>query len=110
MVDKQIIKIVQNYLKIVDQNGIPVRFGVLYGSYAKGIAHEDSDIDLLVVSPYYDQLSNRTHKKWGELWYLTTKADFRIEPVPVGEKQYEENDSMLIDIAHREGQIIPLAE
>ena len=110
MADKQIIKIVQNYLKIVNQSGIPVRFGVLYGSYAKGTQHEWSDIDLLVVSPYYDQLSNRTHKKWGKLWSMTTQADLRIEPIPVGEKQYEENDSILIDIAHREGQIIPLAE
>lgn len=110
MADKQIIKIVQNYLKIVNENGIPVRFGVLYGSYAKDTAREDSDIDLLVVSPYYDQLSNRTHKKWGRLWSMTMQADLRIEPIPVGEKQYEENDSMLVHIARKEGQIIPLAE
>lgn len=110
MVNPEIVKIVQNYLKIVNENGIPVRFGVLYGSYAKGVARKDSDIDLLVVSPYYDQLSNRTHKKWGRLWSMITQADLRIEPIPVGEKQYEENDSVLIHIAREEGQVIPLAE
>jgi predicted nucleotidyltransferase len=111
MADKTIVKIVQDYLRLVTQNGIPVRFGVLYGSYAKGTAHEGSDIDLLVVSPVYDDEKQRTHKKWGELWHIATDTDIRIEPIPVGEKQYQEDDSsMIIEIARREGQVIPLAE
>lgn len=111
MADKTIVKIVQDYLRLVTQNGIPVRFGVLYGSYAKGTAHEWSDIDLLVVSPVYDDEKQRTHKKWGELWHIAIGTDTRIEPIPVGEKQYQEDDSsMIIEIARREGQIIPLAE
>jgi predicted nucleotidyltransferase len=111
MADKTIVKIVQDYLRLVTQNGIPVRFGVLYGSYAKGTAHEWSDIDLLVVSPVYDDEKQRTHKKWGELWHIAIGADARIEPIPVGEKQYQEDDtSMIIEIARREGQVIPLAE
>lgn len=111
MVDKTIVKVVQNYLRLVTQKGIPVRFGVLYGSYAKGTEHEWSDIDLLVVSPFYDDEKQRTHKKWGELWHIATNADSRIEPIPVGEKQFQEDDtSMILEIARREGQIIPLAE
>ena len=108
MVDKTIVKIVQDCLWNVNQNGIPVRFGVLFGSYVKGTAHQWSDIDLLVVSPFYDK--HRTHKKWAELWQIAAHTDSRIEPIPVGEKQYEEDDSMIIEIARREGQIIPLAE
>lgn len=108
MVDKTIVKVVQDYLRLVNQKGIPVRFGVLYGSYAKGTAHEWSDIDILVVSPFYD--NQRTHKKWGQLWRIAADTDSRIEPIPVGEKQYQEDDSIIIEIARREGQIIPLAE
>lgn len=111
MADKTVVKIVQDYLRLVTQNGIPVRFGVLYGSYAKGTEHEWSDIDLLVVSPVYDDEKQRTHEKWTDLWVIAAHTDVRIEPILVGEKQYQEDDtSMIIEIACREGQIIPLAE
>jgi hypothetical protein len=40
-----------------------------------------------------------------------SRTDNRIEPIPVGEKQYKEDDSsLIIEVARREGQIIPLAE
>ncbi len=45
---------VQNYLRALQTNGLPVRFGVVFGSQAKGQANQWSDIDLLVVSPQFD--------------------------------------------------------
>jgi predicted nucleotidyltransferase len=109
MVDQSVVKTIQNYLRVVDQSGVPVRFGVLFGSYARGTTHQWSDIDLLVVSPAYDK--ELTHKKWGELWLMASRIDTRIEPIPCGEKQYKEDDSsMIIEMARREGQVIPLAE
>ena len=51
MASKTIVKTIQKYLHYVSQQGIPVRYGVLFGSYAKGKANKWSDIDLLVVSP-----------------------------------------------------------
>ena len=47
------------------QKRIPVKYGVLFGSYAKGQQHEWSDIDLLVVSPRYDK--KWTHQDWAKL-------------------------------------------
>lgn len=109
MVDEVIVTAVQNYLQAVQKKGIPVRYGVLFGSYARGQQHEWSDIDLLVVSPRYDK--KWTHKDWAMLWRIAAHTDVRIEPIPVGEKQFQEDDSsMIIEIARREGQIIPLAE
>lgn len=109
MVDETIVKCVQNYLQAVKQEGIPVTYGVLFGSYARGQQHEWSDIDLLVVSPRYDRKC--THKDWAKLWVVAAHTDVRIEPIPVGERQYQEDDlSLIIEIARREGQIIPLAE
>lgn len=109
MVDKSVVSAVQMYLKAVQKNGVPVSYGVLFGSYARSQQREWSDIDLLVVSPRYDQ--KRTHKEWSKLWRIAARTDVRIEPIPVGERQYKEDDSSLvIEVARREGQIIPLAE
>jgi predicted nucleotidyltransferase len=109
MADKTVVKSIQKYLQAVEQKGIPVKCGVLFGSYARDQQHEWSDIDLLVVSPRYDK--KWTHKDWAKLWLIAANTDVRIEPIPVGEKQFKtDRDSMIIAIARREGQIISLAE
>ena len=109
MANKAIVKSIQKYLRYVQEQGIPVSYGVLFGSYAKGKAHKWSDVDLLVVSPKYDR--KRTSADYENLWMYAARTDSRIEPIPVGEKQYKKDDSnVIIEIARREGQIIPLAE
>lgn len=109
MVAQDVISVIQNYLRVVANNGVPVRNGVLFGSYAKGKEHRWSDIDLLVVSPLYDK--KRTYKQASKLWRIAASTDSRIEPIPVGERQYREDDSsVIIEVARREGQIISLAE
>jgi len=109
MVNRKIIKSIRNYLSVLTENGIPVSYGVLFGSYVKGRQHEWSDIDLLVVSPLYDK--RRTLKQMSKLWRIAAHTDSRIEPIPVGEKQYKNDDSsVIIEIARREGKIIPLAK
>lgn len=109
MADRTIVKSVRNYLNYVKQQGIPVSYGVLFGSYAKNTAHTLSDIDILVVSPLFDEVQTAdVHER---LWMFAARTDKRIEPIPVGEKQYKEDNSILIlEVARREGQIIPLAE
>ncbi|MEO5335208.1 MAG: nucleotidyltransferase domain-containing protein [Magnetococcus sp. YQC-5] len=86
---------------------MPVAFGVLYGSFARGDAHADSDVDLVVVSPRFDNPDS-----WPDtelLWETTVFTDSRIEPVGVGARQWEEDCVIpLIEIARREGQIISL--
>lgn len=108
MANKTVVRSVQKYLNYLTQQGIPVSYGVLYGSCAKGKAHKWSDIDLLVVSPKYD--GKRTTDDYESLWVFAGRTDSCIEPVPVGEKQFkEDNGNAIIEIARREGQIIPLA-
>jgi len=109
MVVESIVKSIQDYLRAGRKKRIPVKYGVLFGSYARGQQHKWSDIDLLVVSPRYDK--KWTHKDWAKLWLVAAHTDVRIEPIPVGEKQFKEDDSsLIIEVARREGQIIPLAE
>jgi len=109
MANKTIVKSVQKYLQYVKQQGIPVSYGVLFGSHAKNKAHKWSDIDVLVVSPRFDE--NQTTEDYERLWMFAARTNKRIEPIPVGEKQYKEDrSSLILEVARREGQIIPLAK
>ncbi len=109
MVDPSVVETVQHYLRVVETEGIPVRYGVLYGSYARGEGRRWSDIDLLVISPQYDK--HRTHEDVGRLWIVAAHTDSRIEPIPVGERQFIEDDSSaIIEMARREGIRIDLAD
>ena len=109
MADKKIVRSIQKYMSYLREQGIPVSYGVLYGSYARNKAHKWSDMDLLVVSPRFDE--QRTAEDYEQLWMYAARTDKRIEPVPVGEKQFEtDHNSMIIVVARREGQKIPLAE
>lgn len=109
MVEKAVLKTIRRYLKAVAEHGIPVKAGVLFGSYATGKMHQWSDIDLLVISPHFDKKYKR--KDIDLLWHVAADVDSRIEPIAVGEKQFQESkDSYIIVEARRDGQVIPLAE
>ena len=105
MVDKAIIESVQQYLRSLEASGIPVRFGVLFGSQVTGHVHEWSDIDVLVVSPLYDE--NRNFKTVGKLWRIANDTDTRIEPIACGALQWDnDNYTPIFEIARRDGIII----
>jgi predicted nucleotidyltransferase len=108
MVDESVVEAVRKYLQNLVDWGIPVTYGVLYGSRVTGQADQWSDIDLLVVSPRFD--AQHTFEDARLLWRLAARTDNRIEPIPVGVRQFAEDDSSaIIEIARRTGQIIPLA-
>jgi predicted nucleotidyltransferase len=107
VVEATIIESVQNYLHTLAERGVPVRFGVVFGSYAVGKPHKWSDIDLVVVSPRFDQDVQR--KDINQLWHAAADTDSRIEPIPCGEREWVEDDSRaILEIARRTGiQVFP---
>lgn len=107
MVDQSIQLIVRRYLHAVEKAGIHARKAVLFGSYAREEAHQWSDIDLIVIAPELDQVSNRDLTS--KLWELRTDTDSRIEPIPCGEREWEENQSRpILEIARSEGIVITI--
>jgi len=102
MVDRGIVESVKNYLSKLTEAGIPVQFGIVFGSYARGKANEWSDIDLIVVSAKYDE--NYSYQDVNRLWRTAARTDSTIEPIPCGAKEWEkDNERIIIEVARREG-------
>ena len=107
MVEHSILRTVQNYLDTVRHAGIYASRAFLFGSHARGEAHPDSDIDILVIAPEFDEPYDKNLVDL--LWELRVGSDSRIEPIPVGEHQWQKDDSSaVIEIARQEGQEITL--
>lgn len=49
-------EIVEQYLRNLAALGVPVQKAFIFGSQASGLADEDSDIDLAVISPYFERM------------------------------------------------------
>lgn len=74
---EEIIDKTRKYSELV-ANLLSPKMIVLYGSYAKGTAHEDSDIDIAVI---FDTLGEDFLEKSHQLFKLRRGIDSRIEPV-----------------------------
>lgn len=105
MVEIAIVNVVRQYLAVLPNVGIHASRAVLFGSFARDEADQDSDIDLVVVAPEFD--AGRDHDTIKRLWETTILADVRIEPIPCGEQEWENgNGRPILEIARREGVVI----
>jgi predicted nucleotidyltransferase len=80
MLDASIVTAIRNYPQALQQHGVAVCFGVVFGSQLAGKADVWSDIDVLVVSPRFDTPYN--HHTVDLLWHLSARVDSQIEPLP----------------------------
>ena len=100
MLDKEtVISIVQQYANVVTKVLSPVAI-VLYGSYAKGDAHDDSDIDVAVI---FDGFTGDWLKTSSMLWRLRRNISFDIEPILLDSA---EDKSGFVKNVYKTGQII----
>ena len=101
MVSAEIKNIVKKYLAVLAQNGIPVSHAYIYGSYARNEARDDSDIDIMLVSDFFD---TDDIYKTAKPWRYAADVDHRLEPVSVGQKRFLTDDaSPLIAVVKQEG-------
>lgn len=108
MVSQEILDAIAHYLQVVRKVGIDATTAVLFGSFAQGTATADSDIDLIVIAPEFDQ---RNEAQVNLLWELRAYADPRIEPIACGSRQWLEDDaSPILSIARDSGVVLPFEE
>ncbi len=72
-----VINSLQNYKALLSQH-FSIQEMYLFGSYAKGNYHDDSDIDVAVV---VDHLEGGYLDYTPKLWKLRRSIDIRIEPI-----------------------------
>lgn len=91
-INKEIADIVDKYIAIVKENYDVVAI-ILFGSYAKGTNHEDSDIDIAVVT---DDIKTDKFDEEVNLTLLRRKIDSRIEPHIIKVEDYENDETPFI--------------
>jgi uncharacterized protein len=105
MVTGEVRESICGYLREARRHGMQISRAVLFGSRTRDVYRDDSDIDLVVISPQLEPPVS-----WAQvakLWELRASTDIRIEPIPCGEREWETDDSrMILEIARREGVVV----
>jgi predicted nucleotidyltransferase len=108
LVEQTVLSSIMRYLAALKAQGIVLEHAVVFGAQVKGRPHAWSDIDLLVVSPQFDDIEGSDLYPF--LWRIAARIDSLIEPIPCGSRQWREDDSSaIIEIARREGEILGAA-
>ena len=99
-----VLAIVEQFRRALVEVGVRPQRLTLYGSCARGEAHEWSDIDVVVVS---DDFAERGY--WERIDLLVEaiyKVRKPIEAVPMTPEEWERGDSLLAQYA-RQGEEVP---
>jgi len=96
------VKLVRKYIGELERNKIPIEKAILFGSYAKGYAKEESDIDVALVSEVFsgDRFEDRR-----KIIPLRRKIDSRIEPLPFKTEDFE-NGGILVEEIKKTGIVV----
>lgn len=92
---KQIKKTVKKYIDFLEANDFSVSQVYIFGSFARGDFHQNSDIDVAIVS-------NKFTRDWDKneqlLWKMRRKIDPRIEPVGYKLEDFKISDPLVQQI------------
>lgn len=91
-INKKIANIVDKYIAIVKENYDVVAI-ILFGSYAKGTEHEDSDIDIAIIT---DDIKTDKFDEEVKLTLLRRSIDNRIEPHIISINDYENDETPFV--------------
>lgn len=86
MVKEEIKNIIRKFIIELKKEGIKVIKVFLFGSHAKGIDREDSDIDVAVVCEDFGLDSIDQNMK---LWKIAVRIDTRIAPISLSLSEFE---------------------
>lgn len=83
--NREVIAIAKKYIQELKKNKIKIVRAYLYGSYANGNPHQDSDIDIVVVSKEFRKSRFLDGLRIAKLRY---NIDLRISPLAYHPKDF----------------------
>ena len=98
-----IIEMVKQYAGLIQKENIRIDKLYLFGSYARGVATDESDIDVVIISKDFkgDRFDDRR-----KLVPLRRKLDRRIEPIPYRPEDFKKNDPLVVEILSNSVEVI----
>lgn len=87
------LRIAQDYIDLIGSK-YNVRQAILFGSFAKGTNHNDSDIDIAIVINNVDDIIDAQI----ELMKMRRTIDLRIEPHPFMIEDFNRNNPVVNEI------------
>ena len=100
---RTVIEIVHRFQQSIERRGIKPLKVILYGSYADGTTHEGSDIDIVVISEDFKDMSY-----WERIDVISDtiyEIFAPIEAVALTPAEWDRGDSFVTDFA-RNGEIL----
>jgi uncharacterized protein len=94
--DKAINKIITDYIKLIHQNYSDFESVYVFGSYAKKISNQDSDIDLAII--FKDLDDSKRFDVQVQLMLLASQIDTRIEPHPISHNDFYSDNPFVVEI------------
>jgi len=98
-----VLKTIRQFREALESSNISIEKLILFGSHAVGIAREDSDIDLIVISPSFSGMSY-----WERIDILTEaiyKVFAPIEASAFTPEEWQDEKSLIVDFA-RDGVLV----
>ena len=94
-VPQEVLNITTEYIKKLKQQ-IPVEKAIIFGSYAKGNYAKDSDVDIAIFSPAFENITRVDGVTLLLMQALSYKID--LQPQPFTMKDYIEKTGLVEEI------------
>lgn len=90
---REALKIASDYIESISSK-YNIKQAILFGSFAKGTNHDDSDIDIaIIVNNVVDIIDTQI-----DLMKLRRKIDLRIEPHPFMTEDFNQSNPVAYEI------------
>lgn len=102
-IPERIKQVVNDYVRTLKKERLPIERVFLFGSYAKGTEHRWSDVDICVVSPKFNDSINA-------IQYLLSKRiinlRYPIEPIGMSPSDFAEDTTLTREIKQKGIEVV----
>lgn len=92
---EEVIEKVRELLRSLSSEGMTIMAAYLYGSWANGTSHRDSDIDVAIISR---DLSGDRLEDWCRLNGVATQIDARMEVIGFRPERFRDEDPLAWEV------------